>query len=242
MALVSLRFRHNRRLQAAAANSPSMKVAEQDTDAVRILQQALHDVIRPNGSFGYPMPLTFKSGGPDGVYGNETFTAVVSFQKERFHEDRRAHDGQAGKRTLRGVRSALSRRRPGPSGSHYTRRTNTERSAAASAAVKLRQVADAIHALTNQDRHFDDAAPVHVVVLHDSIQMAIIEREPTRTLQASVDRAIRTLPGAVRAVVNGIFRCPYVARRGWASASRSVRPQRVRRAEWATVGASRHER
>ena len=132
MALVSLRFRHNRRLQAAAANSPSMKAAEQDTDAVRILQQALHDVIRPNGSL-VPMPLTFRSGGPDGIYETRHSQQLCLSKRSASMRivapttDRLASDS-------RGVRSALSRRRPGPSGSHYTRRTNTERSAAASAA------------------------------------------------------------------------------------------------------------
>ena len=89
MATKSIYLSRNRRLQAAASNSPPLRSGETG-EAVELLQQALIDL-------GFRLPIsTKKTGFPDGIYGAETKSAVTAFQAgERLHDD-----GIAGKDTL----------------------------------------------------------------------------------------------------------------------------------------------
>src|SRR5262245_52465972 len=89
MALKSPRFAGNARLQAAANNSPTIKWGEQG-EAVKILQQAYLDL-------GFAMPIsTKKTGSPDGIFGNETFSVTKAFQSKHTLSP----DGIVGKDTM----------------------------------------------------------------------------------------------------------------------------------------------
>jgi hypothetical protein len=77
MALISKRFRHNPRLEAAADNSPPLMVGEPNREAVRLVQEA-SVALDPKR---YAMPLsTNPEGSMDGVYGNETYITLQKFQ------------------------------------------------------------------------------------------------------------------------------------------------------------------
>jgi hypothetical protein len=84
----SNRFRGDRRLQAAANNSPPLRAGERG-EAVRKLQQALIDL-------RFPMPISTSRGTPDGSYGSETVTTVKKFQAKYGL----GIDGMAGQQTL----------------------------------------------------------------------------------------------------------------------------------------------
>jgi peptidoglycan hydrolase-like protein with peptidoglycan-binding domain len=88
MALTSPRFVNNLRLQAAARNSPPMRIGETN-DAVALVQQALFDL-------QYLMPISFAQGRPDGIYGHETARTVAEFQAD----ESLRQDGVAGHDTL----------------------------------------------------------------------------------------------------------------------------------------------
>ena len=88
MALTSQRMANNRRLQAAAENSPPMRKGETG-EAVQILQQALIQT-------GFPMPVSTQAGSPDGIFGNETVNTVYRFQAREGLQ----RDGIAGHDTL----------------------------------------------------------------------------------------------------------------------------------------------
>lgn len=76
MALSSPRFAGNRRLEKAASNKPAMGWGEKG-EPVRVIQQALIDL-------GHFMDIsTKKFGSPDGIFGNETFERVKSFQRSK---------------------------------------------------------------------------------------------------------------------------------------------------------------
>jgi peptidoglycan hydrolase-like protein with peptidoglycan-binding domain len=76
MALSSPRFAGNARLEKAASNKPAMGWGEKG-EPVRVIQQALIDL-------GYWLDIsTKKFGTPDGIFGNETFDRVKSFQRSK---------------------------------------------------------------------------------------------------------------------------------------------------------------
>uniref|UniRef100_UPI003593EFCB peptidoglycan-binding domain-containing protein n=1 Tax=Desulfococcus sp. TaxID=2025834 RepID=UPI003593EFCB len=86
------------RLDQAAAGGPAVKPAPppDNPDAVRRIQKALV-------ALGFPLPLSFPNGpnpDPDGKYGQETFTAVIAFQRKAFPTDPSQWDGRVGKNTL----------------------------------------------------------------------------------------------------------------------------------------------
>lgn len=86
------------RLEQAAAGGPAVKPAPppDNPDAVRRIQKALV-------ALGFPLPLSFPNGpnqDPDGKYGQETFTAVIAFQRKAFPTDPSQWDGRVGKNTL----------------------------------------------------------------------------------------------------------------------------------------------
>ena len=92
MPLTSPRFAGNARLQSAAENKPPLKIGEPKGQAVELLQQALADL-------GYQMPISFREGKPDGIYGKETTRVVRQFQIDQgFSPD--GWDGRAGRDTL----------------------------------------------------------------------------------------------------------------------------------------------
>jgi hypothetical protein len=64
-----------------------------DRAAVQVLQRAL-------AMLGFPLPVSFRSGVPDGRFGQETANAVVAFQKKVFPNQPREWDGRVGKKTL----------------------------------------------------------------------------------------------------------------------------------------------
>ncbi len=85
----------NDRLDGASFGGPSIKRAPpaDDIDAVRRIQTALKEL-------GYPMPISFMSGGPDGGFGEETYRMLVAFQRNAFPDDPSQWDGRAGRNTL----------------------------------------------------------------------------------------------------------------------------------------------
>lgn len=88
MALVSPRFRNQRRVQSAANNAPPFRRGEV-SDGVRALQEALVDL-------GYAMPSSTKQNECDGNFGPETDRTVRQFQQDSLL----AVDGVAGRQTL----------------------------------------------------------------------------------------------------------------------------------------------
>ena len=76
MPLSSPRFAGNARLEKAASNKPAMGWGEKG-EPVRVIQQALIDL-------GHFMDIsTKKFGSPDGIFGNETYERVKSFQRSK---------------------------------------------------------------------------------------------------------------------------------------------------------------
>jgi peptidoglycan hydrolase-like protein with peptidoglycan-binding domain len=75
MALQSPRFGGNARLRQASENNPALSQGEQG-EAVAIVQLALVDL-------GYSLPRTTAAGStlPDGIFGPETLSAVIAFQR-----------------------------------------------------------------------------------------------------------------------------------------------------------------
>lgn len=80
------------RFQQAANNTPTIKKGENNTQAVRLIQQALIDL-------GIPLPISTKQyDSPDGDFGNETHEAVKFFQRKYLPGE--TPDGKVGKNTL----------------------------------------------------------------------------------------------------------------------------------------------
>jgi peptidoglycan hydrolase-like protein with peptidoglycan-binding domain len=103
MALKSPRFASNVRCQKASENNPSMNWGE-TSEGVKALQQALIDL-------GFPLPLsTKKTGKPDGIFGNETFTQLKAFQSK----NKLKPDGSAGRFTWAKLDELLPNAGPGP--------------------------------------------------------------------------------------------------------------------------------
>ena len=93
----------NARLERASLRPPSIKRAppDDDVDAVQRIQTALKEL-------GYPMPLSFKRGRPDGKFGDESYRAVLSFQRSAFPSDPLQWDGRVGRNTLAQLDDALT--------------------------------------------------------------------------------------------------------------------------------------
>lgn len=104
MTLKSDLFRDTPRMQAAGRNAPPLKSGETGIGP-SLLQAALLEL-------GYKLPVsTRKTGRPDGVFGEETRSAVMSFQSG--HPPLKA-DGVAGEKTLHAM-DALLKASPKPS-------------------------------------------------------------------------------------------------------------------------------
>jgi putative peptidoglycan binding protein len=84
------------------AGSPS-----NDPVAVKLVQQAL-------AALGFPLPISFRSGAPDGRFGQETASAVTAFQKTVFPGQPREWDGRVGRKTLGLLDAKVLRLKPGP--------------------------------------------------------------------------------------------------------------------------------
>ena len=94
------------RLRNAANNKPAFSYGEKGR-AVETLQKALVHL-------GYPMPITMKKGTPDGIYGDETYNTIKTFQRQ--HPPLKI-DGIAGKNTLQSLDQLLPQQSyipPGP--------------------------------------------------------------------------------------------------------------------------------
>jgi len=91
MALTSLRFARDQRLQRASENNPPMKHGE-NGEAVAAVQRALIDL-------GFDMPITTGGGTklPDGIFGAETEKLVRAFQQKHGL----SADGIVGRDTMR---------------------------------------------------------------------------------------------------------------------------------------------
>lgn len=99
MALASSLLSPSRRLLQVSEGGQPVRPAppHDDADAVKRLQKALRSLT------GHPMAKTFPNGAtsePDGKYGQETFDAVIAFQKKAFPTDPREWDGRVGAKTL----------------------------------------------------------------------------------------------------------------------------------------------
>ena len=82
--------------------------ASNDPVAVQLIQRALTGL-------GLSMPVSFRTGGPDGRFGQETADAVIAFQKIAFPGQPREWDGRVGGKTLGLLDGAVLRGKPGPS-------------------------------------------------------------------------------------------------------------------------------
>lgn len=103
MPLTNPLFRDNMRIRNASENAPPMRRGERDTEAVRILQNAL---IAVNAA---TMRRSVRSDGTlDGDYGGETVAAVSRFQEMQGQADDGRGDGIAGRLTWQ----ALDREAP----------------------------------------------------------------------------------------------------------------------------------
>jgi len=95
MALRSVRFASNQRLQRAAENAPPLTRGEPDRTAMSLVQEALVDL-------GYAMPRsTHPDGSMDGIYGSETEDIIKQFQRRHGLLGASGQpDGIAGRNTL----------------------------------------------------------------------------------------------------------------------------------------------
>ena len=141
MVFINPDFAKNGRLLRAAENSPAMRRGENDTEAVRVVQQALIGVgaatmrrsMRPDGSL-------------DGDYGGETVQGVRRFQEIVGLTDRKGRgDGVCGRNTLR----ELDKRAPYPpvtpgitTGAEVVPRAETSTTTVASGVVRKPSASD----------------------------------------------------------------------------------------------------
>lgn len=86
--LLSIRLGKINALQLAASNKPPMGVGQKGP-AVAAIQELLRDL-------GYPLPLSFRAGKADGVFGSETKLKVEAYQKSAALKP----DGVVGRLTL----------------------------------------------------------------------------------------------------------------------------------------------
>jgi peptidoglycan hydrolase-like protein with peptidoglycan-binding domain len=93
----------NLRLERAAMGGPSIKrrPPDDDADAVQRIQRALKEI-------GYPMQISFTSGDADGIFGDETYRAVLDFQHHAFPGEPGQWDGRVGRHTLAKLDEALT--------------------------------------------------------------------------------------------------------------------------------------
>jgi hypothetical protein len=104
MALQSAMLRGNPRLEAVSEGAPSVKKQPpaDDPDAVKAIQRALVQL-------GHPLPISFKSGEADGIFGQETHNAVIAFQKKAFPGQWSEWDGRVGQKTIAKMDELLPR-------------------------------------------------------------------------------------------------------------------------------------
>src|SRR5262245_5935512 len=97
MALSSMRFAFDPRLEQVSANNPTMKRGERG-DPVGSVQGALVDL-------GYNMPVTTHNGKkqPDGIYGPETESVVRQYQRDENLDP----DGIVGRFTIASLDDAM---------------------------------------------------------------------------------------------------------------------------------------
>ena len=100
----------NSRLDQVSSGAPSIKKRppDDDNDAVQRIQRALTEL-------GYPLPNSFPQGpdgDPDGIFGEETFVQVQSFQKRVFPSDAGQWDGRVGQLTLGKLDALLPEAKP----------------------------------------------------------------------------------------------------------------------------------
>jgi peptidoglycan hydrolase-like protein with peptidoglycan-binding domain len=104
MSLKSLAFRGDARMEKAAASAPPLARGE-SSHAVALLQAAL--ITR---KYKLPKSSTKKHGAPDGIFGDETVSAVRAFQTDQ----KLVVDGVAGKSTIGRLDSLLPPAPPAP--------------------------------------------------------------------------------------------------------------------------------
>jgi peptidoglycan hydrolase-like protein with peptidoglycan-binding domain len=97
MKLKSLAFRGNARLEHAADGGPALSQGEAG-QGVALLQAALVTL-----KYKLPKSTTMKHGAPDGMFGSETYHAVMAFQTDQ----KLVVDGLAGGRTIGRLDSLL---------------------------------------------------------------------------------------------------------------------------------------
>jgi hypothetical protein len=90
------------RLEAAAAGGPSVKPLPftEPQGAVRRIQLALHRL-------SYVFFESFSDGEPDGLFGPDTLSAVINFQRAEFWNQPGQWDGRVGRNTLARLDAAL---------------------------------------------------------------------------------------------------------------------------------------
>ena len=111
MPLQSTILANNARLENACNGGPSVKkrLPDDDPSAVQAIQRALVEL-------GFPLPLSFKSGSADGIFGDETFNAVMKFQQKAFPGQWAEWDGRCGPKTLEAMDALLPKAAAPPRG------------------------------------------------------------------------------------------------------------------------------
>lgn len=109
MPLVSALFTGNPVLDRVDAGSAVLFVGSPANErrAVQLVQTALVGE-------GFALPVSMRSGAPDGRFGAETRSAVIAFQRRVFPGDSRQWDGRFGARTLAELDRAVAARGAGP--------------------------------------------------------------------------------------------------------------------------------
>lgn len=178
--LVSPRFASNKRLQAAAENNPALKAFEPDKGAVRLLQQALRDLRDPTVG---TLPISFRQGGPDGVYGEETVGAVRQFQRRQ----KLNADGASGHDTLHALDALFPA--PGPVPPEPKPPAPTEEEVTAFLSSHRRR--DVVSVLIEQPANMVVFGEVHIgqahkaFLLHELIRTLARRRAPNAHFHAS---------------------------------------------------------
>lgn len=178
MALTSPRFARNQRLQAAAENKPALKAFDPDKDAVGLVQQALRDLRDP--AIG-TLPVSFRTGIADGIYGAETVEAVKQFQRQK----KLSPDGAAGHDTLHALDALFQAKVPASPSPPPSEPPPTEEEVRMFLNGRLRR--DVVSVLVEHAANMIVLAEVHVgkrekaLLLRDVIN-ALARRRPTGAL------------------------------------------------------------
>lgn len=181
--LSSARFAGDARLESANDNAPPMKKGDPNHDAVAKVQQAFIDL-------GFPMPVsTKKSGGPDGIFGSETWNVVWKFQGKY----NLSKDGVIGRETMGKLDILFSKENPMPGSIVITDKMLQEildkfAQLPKSSAELIKQLE-----IIAQQLAIDPAVNIHFLSLFEKMRLQAAEKEASPQLIEAIDTCIRQL-------------------------------------------------